>query len=284
MSEPPAVPDITGYLDYRSWLRDWFEARKAANPRFSHRAFVRRVGQKSPSLLSDVIARRRNLTPGLVDDFVRALGLDDDDARYFEGLVALDQAADADQRAEAFARVAATRRFREARRVEGDSYRYLTCWYIPAVRELARRPDFRAQPDWIATTLCPAITPAQAAQALDVLESLGMLIQEDDGGWSQAEGAVVTPREVAGLAVHNYHQGMLQLARDAITRHRAEERHYMALTVCIPEDLLPTLKSELGGMTERILDLCDGAPGTPQRVYQIHLHAFPLSASTSEDP
>lgn len=278
------APDLGRYLDYRSYLRDWFEARKLANPRFSHRAFVRRVGQKSPSLLADVIARRRNLTPELVDAFARAIGLDDDDQRLFADLVALDQAPGPQERNDAFARIAASRRFREARRVEGDSYAYLSHWYIPAVRELARSDRFRADPAWLADQLRPRITEAQAAQALDVLQGLGMLVQDDDGHWIQADGAVVTPREVAGLAVHNYHQGMLDLAARAIVDFKARERHYMAVTVCIPDQHLAALKAELNAMTERLLELCDGAPGAPQRVYQVHLHTFPLSAATTEDP
>ena len=278
VSSPPPLAD---FLDYRAWLRGWFDAKKKANPRFSHRAFSQRVGQKSPSLLADVIAGRRNLTPQLTVAFAHAIGLDEEDTRLFEDLVELEQALTPQARDEAFTRIAAARRFREARRVEGDSYRYLSCWYIPAIRELARRPDFRGDPNWIAGVLCPAIRPDQAAQALEVLLGLGMLVQGPDG-WVQAEGSVVTPREVAGLAVHNYHQGMLRLAAEAIPNHKAATRHFMAVTVCIPESAVPLLKAEINSMTQRILDLCERAPGRPERVYQVHLHAFPLSQPPDE--
>ena len=276
----PTVPDIFRYLDYRAFLREWFDARKAANPRFSHRVFARRIGQKSPSLLADVIARRRNLTPEYVGLFSKAVGLSAEEARFFTSLVELDQASTADERNAAFETIAAARRFREARSIEGDSFRYLSNWYIPAVRELVRRPDFRAEPDWIARTMRPAITAAQAEQAMQVLRSLGMITNQE--GWVQSEGTVATPREVAGLAVHNYHHGMLALAQEAIGRHRPPERHYTALTVCIPESLVPRLKQEINTMAERLLELCDGAAEPPERVYQIQLHTFPLSASVEE--
>ena len=38
-----SLPDLYAYLDYRKYLEDWFDARKAANPRFSHRMFARRA-------------------------------------------------------------------------------------------------------------------------------------------------------------------------------------------------------------------------------------------------
>lgn len=275
-------PDVFRYLDYRAFLRDWFDARKAANPRFSHRAFVRRTGQKSPSLLADVMERRRNLTPALIPAFISAMKLERDEGRFFEKLVALDQARTPEDRNAAWEQLAATRRFREARRVEGDSFRYLSHWHYPAIRELAKRPDFQADPAWLAATLRPKVTPAQAAQALDALFELGMLVRDGDAV-VQAEGAVVTPREVVGLAVDNYHRGMLALASEGIRGFKAAERHYTGVTVCVPEALMPELKQEINAFAERLLELCDGASGDAQRVFQINLNTFPLSASTQED-
>lgn len=276
-----STPDLFKYLDYRAWLRDWFEARKAANPRFSHRAFVRRTGQRSPSLLADVIGRRRNLTPALVERFSAATKLTAEEARFFGLLVALDQAQEPDERNRVWEKIAASRRFLAARRIEGESFRYVSRWYYPAIRELARRSDFEADPAWIARTLVPRITTAQARDALRALVDLGMLT-EVDGRMQQTEGAVVTPREVAGLAAHNYHQGMLERAIDGIRGFKAVERHYTGVTVCVPEALMPQLKKELNVFAERLLEICDSAEGA-ERVLQINLNLFPLSASVPVD-
>lgn len=271
------IPDLYSYLDYRAFLRDWYEARKAANPRFSHRAFVRRTGQKSPSLLADVMERRRNLTPALLESFTTAMKLPAEEGRFFSLLVELDQSKDAEHRNAAWERISATRRFREARRVEGESFRYVSEWWYPAIRELALLPGFRADPAWVSRQLRPRITEAQATRALDTLFELGLLVQ-DDGGISQAEGAVVTPREVLGIAVDNYHRGMLALARDGIRGFKAAERHYVGVTVGIPEALVPTLKLEINAFAERLLELCDGADAEAERVFQLNLTLFPLSA------
>ncbi|MCP4806742.1 MAG: TIGR02147 family protein [Proteobacteria bacterium] len=270
------VPDLFESLDYRAWLRDWYEARKAANPRFSHRAFVRRTGQKSPSLLADVIERRRNLTPELVVTFGKALKLSAEEQRFFALLVELDQAKDADARNAAWELISASRRFREARRVEGASFEYVAEWWYPAIRELALREDFVDDPAWVARQLHPTISVAKARRALVTLKDLGMLVEDGDR-WIQAEGAVVTPREVLGLAVDRYHRGMLDLAREGIRGVSAKERHYLGVTVCIPQSLVPKLKAELNAFTERLLELCDGAEEPAERVYQMQLSLFPLS-------
>ena len=100
---------------------------------------------------------------------------------------------------------------------------------------------------------------------------------------AQADGSVVTPREVLGLAVHNYHQGMIDRAREGITGFKSAERHYMGVTVCIPEALVPQIKDEINSFAERLLELCDGADSPAERVYQFHMMAFPLSSGLEEE-
>jgi len=274
--QQPAV-DVFGYLDHRRFLDDWFRAKKAGNPRFSHRMFARLAGQKSPSLLLQVIRGDRNLTPATTEAFVGAMKLTSEEASFFADLVKLNQASTQEEQNEAWARISASRRFREARRIEGQGVEYISHWYYPAVRELANREDFQADPAWVARTLRPRITVAQARKALELLLSLGLLEERDDGRVRSGEASVVTPHEVAGLAARNYHRGMLELARDSVESASREERHLVAVTVCIPRELVPRLKRELNAIQERLLDLCNETDADPEQVYQLHLALFPLS-------
>ena len=271
------APDLYAYLDFRAFLADWFEARKAANPRFSHRAFARKAGQRSPSLLLHVIDGKRNLTPTTLEGFARAIGLKGDDLAYFSALVQLDQADTPDARNRAWEHVRATRRFREARPIEGDGFEYLSHWRHPAIRELATCEGFRPDPAWIAQTLRPAIRVDEAQASLELLFRLGLIVREADGAVRARDVSVVTPHEVASLAALNYHRGMLERAREAVATTPSAERHFCAVTVAIPESMIPTLKRELAAMQERLLDQCDSGEGARTRVMQVNLHVFPLS-------
>jgi uncharacterized protein (TIGR02147 family) len=273
------TPDIFQYLDYRKFLADWFAAKKKANPRFSHRAFARRAGQRSPSLLHHVIEGERNLTTSTTEAFCRAMGLNREECSFFGWLVELARAKSPEKRNQAWKRLSSARRFREARRLEGEGFRYLSHWYYPAIRELANRPDFQDDPEWIARTLRPKITVRQARTALEALLSMHLLVKREDGSVVPAEASVVTPHEVAGLAVYNYHQAMLTRASDALAAVHSDERHYGAVTVAVPGTLVSQLKQEIADFQERILDLCDSAQNPAERVYQLNLHLFPLSAS-----
>jgi uncharacterized protein (TIGR02147 family) len=271
-------PDIFAYLSYRAFLRDWFKARKRADRRYSHRLFAQRAGVASPSLLSEVIAGRRNLTPATSAGFASALGLDREQARFFQDLQELDRAATPEEKAAAWEKVAASRRFRSARPLDAGMVRYLSSWYYPATRELALRADFRLDPAWVAARLRPPISRAQARDALETLQELGMLVPDGEGGAAPADVSVATPHEIADLIVHNYHQGMLARAAEALSTTPAEERHYLGVTVAIPRDLVPTLKAELDAFQERLLHLCDDRSDRAEQVYQLNLQLLPLSA------
>jgi uncharacterized protein (TIGR02147 family) len=274
---PKPDVDIFAFLDFRAFLERWFETRKARNPRFSHRLFARLAGQKSPSLLLQVIQGKRNLTPATVSAFAEAMKLDVEQTAFFHALVDLDQATNDEQRNEAWARIAAERRFRAARRIDGDSLTYLSSLRIPALRELAALPGFRDDPKWIASVMRPPITPAEARAALDVLFGLGMLVRDDDGNVRPTEVTVATPREVGTLAVHNYHRDACERAREAVGAVAPDQRHFLGLTVAIPPELMPVLKDQLNAVQARLLDLCDANPGLKRRVVQINLHLFPLT-------
>jgi uncharacterized protein (TIGR02147 family) len=275
------LPDPYGYLSYRRYLDDWYAARKKADGRFSHRLFMRKAGASSPSLFNEVVSGKRNLSAPMVDGFVKALGLSGSAGPFFRDLVTLEQAPTEAERNAAWARIAAHRRFRSARSIEGAAFAYLSSWYIPATRELAARADFRPEPEWIARTLEPRIALGQAREALDVLLALGLLVQRDDR-WVPADTTVATAHQVQGLAVHNYHRQMLDRAVGSIEGSRSSERHLIGVTVAVPEALIPMLKHELDRFLEHLMHRCDEHVDRAERVYGVELCLFPLSRSLEE--
>ena len=276
-------PDLYAHLDYRSYLSQWFDWKKSVHAGYSHRLFARRAGQKSPSLLKAVIDGKRNLTAATTEAFARAMDLDPAAARFFAALVKLGQADTDGERNEAWAVISATKRFRDARSIEGEAFRFFSHWWCVAVFELVKHPDFRPEPRWIARTLRPSIKESEARQALKTLQELGLVTISESGRMEQAQASVVTPQEVFGLAVSNYHREMCARAGEAVGNFHASERHLLSVTVTVPEALLPELKRELNAMQARLLDLCDSRGDEPGRVSQINLQLFPLASRLTDE-
>lgn len=269
------MPDIYEYLDYREYLRDYYDAAKATLPVFSYRYFSRRAGFSSPNYLKLVMDGERNLTQDSLRKMIKGLGLEADEARFFADLVEFAQADDAERKNAAYARVSSSQQFRRARHLDHSMFEYLSRWYLPAIREMAARPDFRDEPAWVAGQLFPKISVEEARHALALLFDLGLLVKDGDR-IGRGEPTWTTGHEVRSLAIANFHRQMLQRAAAAIEDVPRELRDLSALTLVISRDSVADLKDRIHAFREALIER--GERDEPREmVYQICIQLFPLS-------
>lgn len=274
-------PDIFEYVDYRQYMRDYYNAAKGHTKAVSYRYLARRAGFSSPNFIKLVMDGQRNLGDDSVESVARAFDLDDDEARFFAMLVLFVQASGADQKNEAFEALSSIRRFRHARRIETDMFEYLSHWYYPATRELAGRADFKLDAAWISKQLWPRVPVAKVRRALELLLEMGLLVIDDHGQVSRGEPSLTTGHEVGSLAIGNFHRQMMARAAESIDSVDRERRDVSGLTVCVPVDLVPELKARIHQFRESMMEVCDRG-GEGQVVYQLNVQLFPLSDEDSE--
>lgn len=268
--------DVFGYLDYRSFLRDYYNEKKARGRGFSYRAFSRRAGLKSPNYLKLVIDGERNLSAPMAERFAEACGLSDDDARYFVDLVAFNQAGSSSDRNKHYARLTGFRRYRKAHKLDVAHAAYYSAWYMPAVRELAASSGFREDPEWIAKQMVPPISKAEASQALETLLELGLLARKDDGTLEQTEGLLSTGAETQGVHIVNYHRAMADRAMASIDLLPPDDRDISSLTLCLGEDGLRAFKERIQRFRRELLEL-SALEDDPEQVVQLNFQLFPLT-------
>ncbi|MEZ4367595.1 MAG: TIGR02147 family protein [Kofleriaceae bacterium] len=197
--------DVFAYLDFRAYLADVYSARKRASRGFSYRAFSRRAGLRSPNFLKLVIDGQRNLSGPTAQRFAKALGLGADETSYWLDLVGFGQAKSIGERTGFYQRLSASKRFLRIHTLDRAAAEYHRRWFMPAIRELAARADFVADPGWIAARLRPQIHPDEVARALEVLLELGLLVREPDGRVHQGDYQMVsTGPHAAGVYVASY--------------------------------------------------------------------------------
>jgi uncharacterized protein (TIGR02147 family) len=277
------LPSVFEYVDYRAFLRDHFAASKSLFPHYSFRFLARRAGFTSSNFLKLVMDGGRNLGPGAVEKVAKALKLTPEESEFFSNLVAMNQAQTVADRNRAFERVAANRRFRAAKKLDGALFEYLTHWFYPAIRELAARADFQDDPAWVSARIVPKITTKQARTALKTLEKLGLLVRAEGGRLVRGEPSLTTGHEVRSVVIPAYHLQMIERAARAVETFPLDERELASLTVCIKASSLLDLKARIRRFREEFLDRCDSEKD-PERVYQLCIQLFPLSAGQREKP
>ena len=275
-----SAPDVFLYLDYRAFLRAYYEHKKERS-NFSYRAFSRRAKLRSPNYLKLVIDADRNLTEQMAGRFAAACGLEGDPARYFKLLVSFNQARTLDDRNAVYVKLKRYRRYRDVHKLSLAQDVYHSRWYLPAIRELVCSVDFREDPAWIASRLSPSIRPREAAVAITTLLELGLLVRDEDGELRQGDMTVSTGPEVRSLHLANFHRSMIQHAAGSLDRHAADQRDISSLTLCLGESGLSQLKRAVQRFRRELLELSE-LESEPRQVVQVNFQLFPLTTLEQE--
>lgn len=266
------------YLDSREFLRDYYAHHKEHEYGFSYRVFARRAGCRSSNFAHLVLQGKRNLSDESALRFADACGLKGTEVEYFADLVAFNQAQSQREKEHCYERLTKHTQFRRVHKLTEAQGTYFSTWYIPAIRELAARGDFPADPAWLSQMLVPSISEAQAKKALKTLTTLGLLVENAAGKTVRSENLVSSGGPL-GHHLVAFHRRMLERASEAIELIDREEREIASLTVCVSEKRMQELKEEIRAFRKRLLQSAE-ADDQPERVVQIGFQLFPLSKSS----
>jgi uncharacterized protein (TIGR02147 family) len=123
----------------------------------------------------------------------------------------------------------------------------------------------------------PRITPVEAAEAMKLLLSLGLLVRDPASGRVvRGEPTLTTEHEVRSLGAAAFHRQMLERAGHSLDLVPGKQRDLAALTVCISRETAALVKQRIHEFREAITELCDSDPHG-RVVYQLNVQWFPLS-------
>ena len=273
------VKTIYEYHDYRPFLRDYYEEKKAASG-FTYRDFAKCAGMNSSSWLLHLIKGSKNLSSRSAPKAASAMKLNKSETKYFEALVRFTQARDSEERDRFFRILLGLKRKLKISRIAGDQYEYYSKWHHPVIRSLVSKVDFGGgggNHDFsrLGRCLIPPIPAREARKSVRLLEKLGFIALGEDGRYTQTQAAVSTGDEVTSLSVINYHKQVSRLA-EGIHDHSAKaERDISALTLGIGEKDFLRIKARIQAFRKEIMELA-AASESPDRVYQLNFQFFPV--------
>ena len=180
-----------------------------------------------------------------------------------------------------------TQRFRGANRKEGAAALILSDPDVSAVLELARCEGWRDDPEWIARSLRPPISPEAAAAALTALQTVGALVPGEDGklrlGYAHwSTGHTVVPG-VASLANIRLHKAFLARAPAVLDDVPHDQRQFATMTFAVNAELVKQIKARVERFYEEIMHLVESSDPRRDGVYQLGMQFFPLAKPASLD-
>jgi uncharacterized protein (TIGR02147 family) len=277
--------DVYGYDDYRTFLADFFAEQKKLKAFFSHRYFARRAGFSSPSYCLEVIKGKHNLTAPKLQKMIKGLGLKGRAATYFETLVLFNQEQDPLRRKELGTKLERIRNSARLHALKKEQRGFSEQWYYAVIRELAAFADWHGDYHTLASLVSPAITPAQARQAVEALCGMGLLIRQPDGSFLQNTPAISTeaiPIEHKRRA----RRQVLQRGIQAADTMGPEHRYVAYTTLSMSERTYREVTEELDTLRKKVIDRAVEDRHV-EKVYEFVLQLFPaserLAATKGED-
>jgi uncharacterized protein (TIGR02147 family) len=267
------VSPIIGQLDYRAWLRQVYEERKARDAFFSYRFLAEKVWMDH-SLLIKVLQGERHLAEGVLDAWVRYLDMETREEEYFRTLVRFAKTRSSRERTQSLDRLLQLQGTR-SHRLERDQWEYFRDWRHVALRSLLGL-DGGLDPTQAGARLDPPMGPRQARDALVLLERLHLVRKEPDGRWALTDDFVEAGPEIAPTAVREHQKQMLALAIESIDRHPPEIRQVSSATFALSLSDLPEARTRIRALRDSLLHLSSES-GSPDQVFQFEAVLFPLT-------
>jgi uncharacterized protein (TIGR02147 family) len=271
---------IFEYSDYRFFLHDYLLDAKSRGVRLTYEELGRKIGFTSKGFVTQIIQGKCNIPKNKIKTFGKALGLKKKEQGYFKLLVRFNQAKTHRAKNENFKKLTSLFKTR-IRHIGPDKYNFYSCWYYSAIRSLLGYYPFSGDYKKLARQLTPAITPGQAKKAIELLERLSLVVKKEDGYYHLTDRILSTGDSVDSVALVNFQQSTIDLAREALERFPKKRRDSSTLTLGLSEEGYRAVVERIAVLRKELLAIAR-FDRRIDRVIQVNLHAFPLTRTAKE--
>ena len=279
MDEKKPSKKIFEYLDYREFLKDYYNAKKEANPAFSLRVFSDKIGFKAKDFISRVMNGDKNLSSQSIPKVASGLRLGKHETEFFVALVKFNQAETTEDRNAAFSEMQAVLkvvRFAEKQHLLGHAqYMVYSDWKHLIIRSLIGMFGFDGDYEALAKRVHPRITAEEARKSVKLLEDCQLIKKDKNSNYTLTENAITTGDRTSRLALRGYHQQCLKLAADSIDCDPPGTRHISGLTLGISQEGYERIVERINAFRKEIALIAE-EDESADKVFQLQFALFPV--------
>lgn len=268
------VRSIFEYTDYRRFLADFLEYKKALGAPWSQRFLQQKLGVKSSGYIANILSGKKNISDEQAVHLAAILGLAKREADYFLALIRFNQATTLEERNRHF-RSLREYTLGQAAKLAPERHSLFKRWYHVALVELVQCRKAGVSPEQLVDALVPNPGLAAVREALSDLESWGF-IKNVGNRYVRSEPTLTTGDDILSLAVANFQRETIDLAREAMDRFGLSERDISCLTLALSERSALKVREEVRAFRKRLLAISEQEPN-PDRVTQINFQVYPLA-------
>jgi uncharacterized protein (TIGR02147 family) len=265
------TPETPGASHFRLALQSELVRRCKANPKYSLRAFAKRL-QIEPSFLSKLLSGKRSCTPALIQKLGPELGLSPNEVKRYSEMHSRKTAVEALVEAQEGRK--ATQSDLEFQQLTLDAFQIVADWYHYAILELVTVRGFQPNAKWVAKSL--GITVGEANAAVERLVRVGMLKVEGKS-WVCTGNHTTIGNAFSAAAFRKLQAQVLAQAQAALENLPMEVRDQSSVTLSIDTQLLAQAKETIRKFRREMVALLQAQGTRPDQVYQLSVSFFPVT-------
>jgi uncharacterized protein (TIGR02147 family) len=268
-------PIVFNYLDYRKYLKDYYDYMKVTSPKFSYRSFARIANLKSENYLKLVIDGKAPLTKNYRGKFSKGCSLSKNEKEYFYTLIEFNDTKEISEKNRLFKRLGRQSKKSIQKQISADQFRLLSKWYYMVVRSLVGLNGFDPDPNKISKKLRSLITPKQAEEALTLLLELG-LIKKIKGKYMLSDKHITTREEIKRTATRNFHSQMIPIGIKALEINPINEREIRAITIGVSTETAQKAMKQIECFYKELVSYLkhEDENNIPEEVWQLNVQFF----------
>lgn len=210
------------YLDYRTYLRDWFESNKSRNSIISYRYMGNKIGLDA-SFLVKVFQGQLHISTKSIHRIAEFLKFEKKEREYFELLVLFNKSKKNSETQLLFEKLLSFRS-PDARIIDSAKFDFFSNWYNIAIYELLRFYKFDGDYKRLANTVQPTITVTQARDSIALLQRLELISMDTNGKIKVHDINLSTGEKWFSSAVHKFQKEAISLSDGALDLLPKEQR------------------------------------------------------------
>lgn len=240
--------------DIREGLKREFDRRKAANKKYSLRAFAKSI-DLPPSRLSEFLNKKRFPSQVHLEKINQALG-----ASWNLQLTSINHIENKTTFSE-------------------EQLEVITNWLYPAILTYLKEKRSGYNTDQLADFF---FTSSQNMQnVLNSLQEL-KLIQKKENLYYWQPGPERSTDQISNNALRKFHQKNLDIAKEKIESVPLEERDFSSTIMTIDPSKIDFAKKEIKSFRRKLCTILES--GNKTQVYSLNIQLFPLSKNESKTP
>ena len=260
--------------DYRDFLKDYYERRKAEMPFYSYRMMGDKLGLDS-SYLYRVLQKKQHLPAHALQAAKEILALSGREAEYFDLLFSAAVSKDKDKKEELMAKALSLRDV-ERHSLQAAELKLLENWWIPAVRAYLDLNGGVVNVKQIAKDICPPITEDQVNEAIEILKEVGLVKKLASGRLALTDAHLTVGGPEKAQAVRKFQRQVLALASDSLDNVPVTERNVSTLTLSVDQSCFEDLGEMLREFRRLVQKRVDEAKNS-DRVMQLSMAFYPVA-------